>query len=292
MKLLLKISLPVILFILLGIFIIKFYCNRTEFAPSIKKVESISINDINKDSISLNIKITAENKNDFDLDIKDIRVKILKGTDTLGNARCNDNLVLPKKKLAAINFDASLSTPITAKHLSLQEDTLRLILKGKITADLKLVQLPIDFEIPFSFAFRDHFINTIEEKVKNKKIITPLNALVTGLGLSETTVKINFELNNPYGIEFKLTDYPSEIFINGKYAGKGNLDKDIFVKEAGSESPGQVLFKLDNFKSISSLFGSLFTGKLEYETKGNLHINIFDLDIEFPYSFKGVLLKI
>ncbi|MCH7516897.1 MAG: hypothetical protein IIB08_07225, partial [Bacteroidetes bacterium] len=82
------------------------------------------------------------------------------------------------------------------------------------------------------------------------------------------------------------------IFINGKEAGTGNVDDVIMVNSKGNESNGKIRYTLSNSKAFASLFGSLFSRKLEYETEGKLLIDIMGFNIEFPYSMKGVLIKI
>jgi hypothetical protein len=113
-----------------------------------------------------------------------------------------------------------------------------------------------------------------------------------GKSLGESIVEIDFKIDNPYGIEFTVINYPSTISINGKEAGTGNVDDVILVNSKGNESRGKIRYTLSNSKTFASLLGSLFSRKLEYETEGKLLIDIMGFNIEFPYSMKGVLVKI
>ncbi len=133
---------------------------------------------------------------------------------------------------------------------------------------------------------------SIRQDTESDKIITIISAGLKSKSFGESIVEIDFKIDNPYGIEFTVINYPSKISINGKEAGNGNVDDVIMVNSKGNESKGKIRYTLSNSKTLISLFGSLFSGKLEYETEGKLLINIMGFNIEFPYSMKGVLIKI
>jgi len=64
------------------------------------------------------------------------------------------------------------------------------------------------------------------------------------------------------------------------------------MKKNGKDKKAVSVYKLGNVKTISSLFGSIFTRKLIYRTTGTLLIDILGYKLQFPYSFNGELIKI
>ena len=77
-----------------------------------------------------------------------------------------------------------------------------------------------------------------------------------------------------------------------KCKGEGDINEEIVVRKKGEVSKGKITYNLSNTKTLTSLFGSFFSGKLEYETKGNLILNILGYDIKISYTKKGVLAKL
>jgi len=176
--------------------------------------------------------------------------------------------------------------------ISTDEDSLQLSLKGSADANLGLITLPVDVDLSFIIAVKDQIAISIKRDTESDKIITVVSAELKNMGFGESIVEIDFKIYNPYGIDFSVINYPSIISINGKEAGTGNVDDVIMVNSKGNESKGIVRYTLSNSRTLTSLFGSLFSGKLEYETEGKLLINIMGFNIEFPYSMKGVLVNI
>ena len=171
-------------------------------------------------------------------------------------------------------------------------DTLDLKLIGNATADLGFISLPVDINVLFKVMVKEQLAGAIERDTKDDKVIEIKSAGLKKLSLGESVVDVEFVIKNPYGIEFSVKGYPSTIFINGEESGSGNIINEIPVKKTGTESAGKVSYKLSNSKTLTSLFNSLFSRKLEYQTEGDLLINILGYDIQFPYMMKGVLIKI
>ncbi len=234
----------------------------------------------------------AENKNDFELDIENLAVNIIHQNDTLGYAKRKEKWIIKSHETGDVQFNAVLGTNKMLEIISTDEDSLQLYLKGSADANLGLITLPVDIDLSFIIAVKDQIGKSIKQDTESDKIITIVSAGIKSMNLGESIVEIDFEINNPYGIEFSVINYPSKISINGSEAGTGDVDDVIIVNSKGNKSKGKISYTLSNSRTISSLFGSLFSGKLEYETEGILLINIMGFNIEFPYSMKGVLVKI
>jgi LEA14-like dessication related protein len=290
---LIKLLTPVIIIgILLFLITNNFICTPPGLAPEFKEIKQTEIIKFNSDSLWVSIVIIAENKNDFDVDIKDLLVNIIHQNDTIGSAGKDEKILLESFETGEVEFNATLGTEKMLALISSDEDSLKLDLVGSAIANLGLISLPVDVDLSFVIAVKEQIAKSIKQDTDDDKIITIVSAGIKSMNLGESNVEIDFKINNPYGIEFSVIDYPSTIFINGSEAGTGNVDNIIIVHSKGNESKGTIKYQLSNSKTFASLFGSLFSGKLEYETEGILLIDILGFNIQFPYSMKGVLVKI
>ncbi|GBD89138.1 late embryogenesis abundant protein [bacterium BMS3Abin03] len=281
-----------VVLILLFIAVNNFLCSPSGFAPEIVGVKKSEIIEFNNKEIKLSIIVSAKNKNDFNINVEDMFVYIVNNTDTIGNAERKEKFSIESRGTADIDFSSMLITDKILKLLSEGIDTLNLKLIGNATANLGFISLPVDIDVMFKVMVKEQLAGAIERDTKDSKIIEVKSAGLKKLSLGESVVDVEFVIMNPYGIEFSVKEYPSTIFINGKESGSGNITGEIQVKKTGTGSAGIVSYKLSNSKTLTSLFNSLFSRKLEYETVGNLLINILGYDIQFPYRMKGVLIKI
>ncbi len=270
----------------------KFFCSPSIFSPEIKSIKDIRIEEINSDSIKLLVIVTIENKNIISSTIKNLFVNMVYANDTLGSALKNKPVDITAKSYADIELSVNLSTRRAVSLFNTGEDSLKLRLVGKLTAVIAMVNIPIEIDLPLTFSLKDNLFKTIEKDSQKDKIISIDEASLKEIGLSESVVEIGFQLKNPYGLAFTLTKYPSKIYINGSYAGDGDLTGPLTLKAKNQIVNGKIVFKLNNFSSVTSLFSSLFSRKIEYETKGDLYLKILDYDIILPYNFKGVLIKL
>ncbi len=278
--------------ILLFLITNNFICTPSGLAPKFKEIKETEILEFNSDSLWVSIVVLAQNKNDFEIDIENLVVNIIHQNDTIGFAEKKEKWIIRSLETGAVQFNAVLGTKKILAIISLDEDSLKLILKGSADTNLGFITLPVNVDLSFVIAMKDQIAKSIKQDTESDKIFTVVSAGLKSMGLGESIVEIDFKIDNPYGIEFSIINYPSKISINGKEAGTGNVDDVIMVNSKGNESKGKIRYTLSNSKTLTSLFGSLFSGKLEYETEGNLLINIMGFNIQFPYSMKGVLVKI
>ncbi len=292
-KRLIKIFTPIVVIgIILFLITNNFICTPSGLAPEFKKIKETEILKFNSDSLWVSIIVSAENKNNFEIDIENLIVNIIYQNDTIGFAERKEKWIIQSLETGDVKFKAVLGTEKMLEIISSDEDSLKLILRGSADANLGLITLPVDIDLSFIIAVKDQIAKSIKRDTESDKIITVVSAGLKIMSFGESIVEIDFKIDNPYGIEFSIINYPSKIFINGKEAGTGNVDDVIIVNSKGNESKGKIRYTLSNSKAFASLFGSLFSRKLEYETEGKLLIDIMGFNIEFPYSMKGVLIKI
>lgn len=288
----LKILLPLLL-LLSGVFaLLKLSCSPSALSPEIKGVKDVQIESIDNEHVKLKVTVLAKNKNNFSVNVKDIFVYVLFNSDTIGVASSSASITLPSDAETDINLKTDFITAKLAPLLNDNTDSIKFSLKGKLNAEVAYINVPVDIDVPFTFSLKDNLYKTIENDSQKEKIISIQSASLQNIGLSESTVIIDFLLKNPYGVSCKLKNYPSQIYINGKYSGDGDIVNAISISEKNDSVSGSFLFQLDNFNSASSLLGSLFSRKIEYETRGVLYLEILNYEIKLPYNFKGVLIKL
>ena len=288
-----KLILPTILLVFV-IFIAtnKFICSPSGLAPKFKEIKKSKIVKFNSDSIWIEITATAENRNNFKIEIENLNVNVMQENLSLGNANRNEKWQIEAKETGEIQIHTALDTKKILKIISDEPDSLQLKLVGTADADLGLITLPVNIDIDFTIPVKEQLAKTIQEDTENDKIIKISSAGLKNLNLGGSTVEIGFQIQNPYGIEFSVEGYPSTLFVGNKNLGEGDINEEIVVRKKGEVSKGKITYNLSNTKTLTSLFGSFFSGKLEYETKGNLILNILGYDIKISYTKKGVLAKL
>ena len=288
-----KLILPTILLVFV-IFIAtnKFICSPSGLAPKFKEIKKSKIVKFNSDSIWIEITATAENRNNFKIEIENLNVNVMQENLSLGNANRNEKWQIEAKETGEIQIHTALDTKKILKIISDEPDSLQLKLIGTADADLGLITLPVNIDIDFTIPVKEQLAKTIQEDTENDKIIKISSAGLKNLNLGGSTVEIGFQIQNPYGIEFSVEGYPSTLFVGNKNLGEGDINEEIVVRKKGEVSKGKITYNLSNTKTLTSLFGSFFSGKLEYETKGNLILNILGYDIKISYTKKGVLAKL
>ena len=288
-----KLILPTILLVVV-IFIAtnKFICSPSGLAPKFKEIKKSKIVKFNSDSIWIEITANAENRNNFKIEIENLNVNVMQENLSLGNANRNEKWQIEAKETGEIQIHTALDTKKILKIISDEPDSLQLKLIGTADADLGLITLPVNIDIDFTIPVKEQLAKTIQEDTENDKIIKISSAGLKNLNLGGSTVEIGFQIQNPYGIEFSVEGYPSTLFVGNKNLGEGDINEEIVVRKKGEVSKGKITYNLSNTKTLTSLFGSFFSGKLEYETKGNLILNILGYDIKISYTKKGVLAKL
>jgi len=269
-----------------------FLCSPTGIAPEIIDVTDIKILELKSDSIKLNINVLALNRNESDVDIDNVYLNLMTDDDIIGSALNTEKTTMEKFDTSSVSFHANLNTLKAIELASEKKDTINLRLKGELNADLGLISIPVKVDLKHKFDLKKKLAETVENDTRSNKLLKVGAAKLKSLGLANSTVEVDFKLTNPYGIDILLKDYPSQIFINENNSGEGNITTEILLQKENSTSEGSVIYELKNFKTISSLFGSILKRKLEYRTAGIIRLEVLGYNIQFPFNFKGELIKI
>lgn len=269
-----------------------FLCSPKGIAPEIIEVTNIKILKLNSDSLKLDISVFALNKNDTDVEIDAVYLNLLIDKDTIGTAFRTEEIKMKKFDTSTVSFFAHLNTLKAIEIASKEKDTIDLNMKGKVSADLGLITMPVEVDLNHQFDLQKELTKTIEKDTKNNKLLKVQSAKLNSVSLGKSTVEVAFNLTNPYGIDILLKDYPSQIFINENKSGEGNISSEIKLEKENANANGSVIYELSNIKTMSSLFGSILKRKLEYHTVGILNLEVLGYSVQFPFNFKGELVII
>jgi LEA14-like dessication related protein len=269
-----------------------FLCSPKGVAPEIIDVTDIRILKLNPDSLQLDISLLALNKNNSDVEIDNVYLNLLIDKDTIGNAFRNEKIKMKNFDTSTVNFFANLNTLKAIETASKRKDSLEIKMKGEVTANLGLITMPVEVDLSHKFDLQKELTKTIENDTKNNELLKVQSAKLNSFSLGKSTVEVEFKLTNPYGIDIILKDYQSKIFIDENESGEGNISSEINLQKENAAADGSVIYELSNVKTITSLFGSILKRKLEYRTTGIIKLEALGYNIQFPFNFKGELVKI
>ncbi len=287
-----KILISTVAIVIMFLMVNHFWCATSGIPPELVKVEKIEIEQFDADSIKLDVFVIILNRNNFKIEVSDLYANILHNQDTIGFAKKDEQVQLNVLDTVAVNFYASLNTEKFIKSVSAKNDSLKLRMLGTANADLGLFTVPVDIDLEYSLNIKENISQLVERDIQIENLIELKGGKLKSFGTSESVVEVEFKVQNPYGVDFTVEGYPSIIFINDKEAGSGNIKETIEIEKNGKNINAVSVYKLDNVKTITSLFGSIFTRKLIYKTTGTLLLEILGYKIQFPYSFNGELIKI
>lgn len=278
----------IILFLIIGSIVTYLILKKTYvIKPDIKRIKNLTIKKITNSHIESDIEILAANSNIFNFEIEKMTLYILHSKDTIGIINSNTTISLLSSNQTELKLPLLLETNKVAALLSKDLDTIKINLIGIASIKLIFFRSNSTINTPFNLPLKESIFNTIQEDTKQEKIIRIKHARLDKIGFNNSHLLIDFSLKNPYDINFTLVDFPSEVFINNKFAGEGSLKYPIPVDTTDKSTDGTFVFKLNNLETFRSLFNSLFTRKISYTTKGVLLLEILNHKVRLPFSFSG-----
>jgi len=241
------------------------------------------------DTLKINVHALLTSQSKINYDINDLRLKIFKDSIFLGESNFVGLEEVKYSNNLIIYMDLNLLTDKLAGALNTNEDSLHLILKGFTNLTYGWFKIHRELNIPLIFNFRDLIKAFIGKNAGNNSLLT-LNALsIQDLKLTTTTFNIGFEVVNPYNIDFIIMDYPSTIYINTTEIGKGRLEKPLLLNSKPNITSSHFIFKAYNLSFVSNIGKLIYCNNSFYETKGILHLKIFNYLIKLPFNYKGKL---
>jgi LEA14-like dessication related protein len=295
-------------------------------APGFEGLNDTELKDLTADHTNLNLSLVISNPNWYAITVKSLHLEIFdKSKDKLGDIVMTQPLKLPKHAADTVYFEIRLDTRKVAKILSYSSEKVEFTIKADAVAKVfgisKRIRLEQDKEVNFTQILED-FLPTIPTEIeipvlkasdlmnkdKNKKLLvkdprldpfqnSPLKpnifkvmkTSISDISLKETELTVSFLLFNPYGFAFTFRDFPADITINGKAAGRGKLAAPIVFNENVVVSEGELVFNLNNLNSLLLASGALIKKDLHYQVNGTLMIDGFGTNIAKPFKFRGTV---
>ncbi len=295
-------------------------------APNFERVNQVQLKDLTIDRTKLDLSIVINNPNWYGITVKTLDIDVMdRDRNKLGNIVMTQPLKISKHAADTVYFEILMDTRKVAKLLSYSSDKVEFIVKATAKAKVSCISKTIRYEqpnhinftkiiedllpgIPTEYEIPTIHTNTKKPNTKDKKYIfsdpnakpagnAPIKpdifkvakTSVTDIGFKDTELTIKFMLLNPYGFAFTIRDFPSEVWINDKLAGKGKLAKPIIINENVMSADGELVFKLNNFNSILLVSTALVKKDMDYNVKGNLIAEAFGLKVSKPFKFRGTV---
>jgi LEA14-like dessication related protein len=292
--------------------------------PVFQKVNDVQIRNLTPSSTNLDLSIVIQNPNWYSITVKSLDVEILdKDAYKLGDIVMTQPLKINKHAADTVFFEISMDTRRVTRLLSYSSDNVQFTVKAEARAKVfgisKLVKIeqkqnlnftrivedllpsiPSDIQIPTINAAeltgknKQKLVIKNTDTLDNKSLLPPdifkvIKTTVTDIGIRETELTVRFQLLNPYGLAFTFRDFPSDIHINDKLAGKGKLAKPLVIDENTLSSEGELVFSLNNLNSLLLASGALIKKDLNYRVDGKLLIDGFGTHINKPFRFRGTV---
>jgi len=267
-------------------------CANKEMMPTIQEVREVTLTSISEDTLSFKVRLLVKNGNDFEVSVHSIRAEMHYKDTAFGTTRYDAPISIPSNTSSEIEFPVTIAAQQIQRLLSSGDDTLNILVKGTAIATTIFSETPVDLEMEYPLPLAAEILQGIEEDALTDKLFRIENARLKSLGLSQSVLLLDFTVVNQYGLNFTLRNYPNTVSINGNNAGSGVLESPIEVMAGDSLIQGKMEVTLNNFSSITSVFGSIFSGKLTYTTEGILELLLFGHPFSVPFRHTGTLLKL
>ena len=302
--------------LLITIIISSLLCSCSVFKePTFERLNEVELKELNPDYADMDLSIVISNRNWYSITVKSLNLEITDNNSVkLGDIVMTQPLKISKHSADTVYFQILMETRKVTKLVSHNSQKVEFIVKAVavakvfgITKRIKLEQkqninfteileqilpsIPSDIEVPTLIADKKRKV-VVQNPPKPKSTIKAdifkvIKASITDVGFKETELTVKFLLLNPYGLSFTIQDFPSDIWINNKLAGKGKLDKPITFDENIFQEEGKLVFNLNNFNSILLASSTLVKKDLDYKVNGNLIAEGFGAKISKPFTFKG-----
>ena len=257
--------------------------------PSVERIHDIRIITIDPDKSTVNVSVIVHNPNKCKLRVDRLKLEILdKNRARVGQATLTKEVEIPKRASINLDFSVELDTRPVVKMVSSLDQKVQFYITGKGRGKAMGFSRDFDFDEPYELALKDHMEGLLTKfNAKGQNLFKIQRTSVEKVGFSETELHVHFILLNPYGFSFNFKGFPSEVFINGKSIGKGNLMNQLRFDESIYSKEGVMVFKLSNIKSLLGSFSGVFKGEVQYTVKGKVLIDALGMEINRPYQYNA-----
>lgn len=254
-------------------------------APSIKSLDSVRLVSVDDGMIVLKAQVTLENPNKITISGKELMFSVFYENTNLGKGWCPDAFELKGKELTPIQLDMELyldSLPESLRMGLFEMDSIPLNMKLSFQGKLGVqhsrngaFKLPMD---KLQSALVNQYFSNSGFEMKDLKLAST-NA-------TNSVLKGNFSITNT--LPFDVNILHSEVFVysqksQGVNVGEVKIADSISVKQ-GETILIPATINIDNMKAMSSGFGKILTGSLDYFAMGPFHVSLNDLTFKVPLA--------
>ncbi|NBV09577.1 MAG: hypothetical protein EBS09_10795 [Flavobacteriia bacterium] len=272
-------------FILLLLSTFVLYSCSAVTAPTIRSIDSIRIESVDDGIVILKAHVTLENPNRISISGKDLHFGLFYKNTSLGTGKCDE----------AFELNAKASTPLVL-DIEMNLDSI----PGSLRMGLfEMDSIPLKVKLAFQGKLGFEYTHSGEFKLSMEKLQSALiNQYFNQSGFEMKDIKLestnqsksifkgNISFSNK--LPFDIQILGSDVFVFSERSGGVNVgrfdlaDSLIIKKEETLLIP--CIITVDNMKAMSSGFGKMLSGSLDYYAMGPMHLNLNELEFKVPVS--------
>ena len=251
--------------------------------PVVQSIDSIRIISIEGNTVNLESVVSLENTNSFSISGKELEFKLFYQNSLIGTGSSLDDFELKSKssnQLKTNMFFYLDSIPESLRMTLFQLDSIPINMNVSFQGKLGIKhQHNSEFKVPMSQlqdALLSSFIGSSNINLTDLKLesATQTQSKFAGMLVFNNSLPMDFEFVNS-----DVFIYPS---ISSKVKiGDVEMQDSIFIKR-GSEAKIECKMNVDNLKAMSSGFGKILTGVLDYYAIGPVLIMFQDKEYKLP----------
>lgn len=263
-------------------------CNFLFKQPTLEKVHEVKLLALNPDAITLDLTLSLLNPNRYQLTLKELDIDLLnRDRERIGAASLQQEVVIPKRKSNVLNFRITLQTRPTVKMVNRSDQQVYVYIAGQGRAKVLGFNKNFDFETPYEIDAREHLQAMMAGfQVGGEDIFVVKRSYVSKVGLTESQIRVEFLILNPYGLEFRLKAFPATITLGGKEAGSGDLEAGLVFDETVFARAGTMVFKVNNWKTVVNAVKGVLNGEIAYQVRGEAQIEAYGMKLSSPYNYQ------
>lgn len=259
--------------------------------PRVEKIQDIRVGEINPDKSTLKLSLIVHNPNCYKIRLQKLNVNLLnKDRGKVGEAKLSKEVTIPKKASVNIDFTVELDTRPVVKMVSSIDQQVQFFVVGEGKGKAMGLSKKFSFDEPYSLSLKEHLETLLSRfTAQGQSLFKIQKTSVEKIGIGQTELHVSFMILNPYGLSYNLKGFPSELYVNGKSVGSGNISSQLRFDETIYSKEGVMIFKLSNLKSVLGALKGVFKGEVAYQVKGKVMIDALGMDISKPYQYDGMI---
>ena len=270
-------------------------CKKIFTTPTITNGD-INLVKLTIDDTQLIIPLLADNPNGYKVVLEDLDIKIMNEyKQQIGYAEPVDQITLVPKDTTQIDLKIHMETRKVAKTITRAKNSIIFEIRGTCHAKALGIGKNVKIEKRIEMPVKEYLTKAVNEAggngstgtISGGDFVRITKTKMEYLSFSETQFSVHFMLFNPYGLVLNLNSFPTTVKLNNHYAGKGNLRQQLVLTEDTFKTEGDIIFTMDNWKTIGSTLRSAITQELLYQCQGNINFNIAGVDLSKPIDFAG-----